>query len=124
MQSCACITSNLASSQFPFVKHTQVVIDPAQVVTTKNGARFVTVKQGACPLADFEGKLGSCFPAPGKYAILDYTAFLPTGEVFDTTEKKGGKPLAFRIGENQVCSLRGCGTRKSAQHFPVYRCSR
>lgn len=33
---------------------------------------------------------------------MDYTGFLPDGKVFDTTEKKGGKPLAFRLGEKQV----------------------
>ncbi|KAJ1625972.1 hypothetical protein T492DRAFT_879224 [Pavlovales sp. CCMP2436] len=30
------------------------------------------------------------------------TGFLPSGEVFDTTEKKGGKPLVFKLGSNQV----------------------
>lgn len=79
-----------------------VTIDPSAVQTTKNGVKYVIVKEGACPATDFTGKLGSCFPADGKYAIIDYTAFLPSGQVFDTTEKKGGKPLAFRLGENQV----------------------
>jgi FKBP-type peptidyl-prolyl cis-trans isomerase len=77
-------------------------IDPAAVVTTKNGIKFTTVKEGACPLTDFTGKLGSCFPAPEKFVIIDYTAVLPSGQVFDTTEKKGGKPLAFRMGNRQV----------------------
>ena len=38
----------------------------------------------------------------GSFCIIDYTGFLPSGEVFDSTEKKGGKPLAFRLGDKQV----------------------
>ncbi len=51
------------------------------MVTTAGGAKFATVKQGACPAADFTGKLGSCYPAAGKYVIVDYTAYLPNGQV-------------------------------------------
>jgi hypothetical protein len=32
-----------------------VKIDPSQVQTTKNGVKYVTVKEGACPAADFTG---------------------------------------------------------------------
>jgi len=92
--------SGLVSSAFS--ANAAQVIDPKAVQTTKNGVKFVTVKEGACPATDFTGKLGSCFPSDGKYVIIDYTAFLPDGQVFDSTEKKGGRPLAFRLGENQV----------------------
>jgi FKBP-type peptidyl-prolyl cis-trans isomerase len=79
-----------------------VLIAPDAVQTTKNGIKYATVKPGACPVSDFTGKLGTCYPADEKYVVIDYTAFLPSGEVFDTTEKKGGKPLAFRMGSKQT----------------------
>ena len=78
------------------------VIDASAIETTDGGAKFVTVKEGSCPTSDFTGVLGSCRPSPGKFIIIDYTAFLPSGQVFDTTEKKGGKPLAFQLGSKQV----------------------
>ena len=37
-----------------------------------------------------------------SYITIDYTGFLPTGETFDSTEKKGGKPLSFRLGDKQI----------------------
>ena len=43
-----------------------------------------------------------CYPRPESYITIDYTGFLPNGQVFDSTEKKGGKPLSFRLGERQV----------------------
>ena len=79
-----------------------VKIDPNSVRTTKGGAKYVVVKEGACPLIDPSGALGSCYPAPESYITIDYTGFLPNGQVFDSTEKKGGKPLSFRLGERQV----------------------
>ena len=53
-------------------------------------------------MTDPLGLAGSCLPQQGSFAIIDYTGFLPDGRVFDTTEKKGGKPLAFKLGEKQV----------------------
>ena len=50
-----------------------VQIDPGQVKTTKNGVKYVVVKEGACPLIDPSGALGSCFPAPEKYVIMGRT---------------------------------------------------
>ena len=44
----------------------------------------------------------SRYPRPESYITIDYTGFLPNGQVFDSTEKKGGKPLSFRLGERQV----------------------
>ena len=78
------------------------VVDASAIEVTDGGAKFVTVKEGQCPASDFTGVLGSCRPSPGKFIIIDYTAFLPNGQVFDTTEKKGGKPLAFQLGSRQV----------------------
>lgn len=79
-----------------------VNVDPKSVKTTAKGVKYVQVKPGACPLSDPLGKLGTCLPEPGSFAVVDFTGFLPSGEVFDTTEKKGGKALVFKIGANQV----------------------
>ena len=79
-----------------------VKVDPNSVRTTKGGAKYVIVKEGSCPLIDPSGALGSCYPRPESYITIDYTGFLPNGQVFDSTEKKGGKPLSFRLGERQV----------------------
>ncbi|KAG8463693.1 hypothetical protein KFE25_003966 [Diacronema lutheri] len=90
----------LAASSLPATAAVQV--DPSQVKTTKSGIKYVVVKQGKCPTADPTGLAGSCYPQEGGFAIVDYTGFLPSGQVFDTTEKKGGKPLVFKIGAKQV----------------------
>lgn len=79
-----------------------VQLDPSQIKATKSGIRYVVTKEGKCPTADPTGMAGSCYPQKGGFAIVDYTGFLPSGQVFDTTEKKGGKPLVFKIGSNQV----------------------
>jgi len=94
----ALVAGTVASS----ASNAAVQVDASKVKTTKSGVKYVIVKEGSCPVIDPSGALGSCYPAPEKYTIIDYTAYLPTGEVFDTTEKKGGKPLAFRLGEKQV----------------------
>ena len=86
----------------PLTARADVKIDPNSVRTTKGGAKYVVVKEGSCPLIDPSGALGSCYPAPESYITIDYTGFLPNGQVFDSTEKKGGKPLSFRLGERQV----------------------
>lgn len=77
-------------------------IDASKVKSTQSGAKYVVVKEGKCPTTDPTGLAGSCLPQEGSLAIIDYTGFLPSGDVFDTTEKKGGKPLVFKIGGNQV----------------------
>jgi hypothetical protein len=65
-------------------------------------------------LIDPSGALGSCYPAPESYITIDYTGFLPNGQVFDSTEKKGGKPLSFRLGERQVVpGIVLCGNQNS-----------
>lgn len=77
-------------------------IDPSSIKTTLGGVKYFVAKEGSCPAADPMGVAGSCVPKEGSYCIIDYTGFLPDGTVFDTTERKGGKPLAFRLGERQV----------------------
>lgn len=77
-------------------------VDPSAVQATKGGAKFVVTKPGACPAADPTGLAGSCYPKAGSFCVIDYTGFLPDGKVFDTTERSGGKPLAFKLGERQV----------------------
>ncbi|KAH8091492.1 hypothetical protein JL720_5798 [Aureococcus anophagefferens] len=60
------------------------VVSASAIQKTKGGVKYVIVKEGS------------------SFCIIDYTGFLPSGEVFDSTEKKGGKPLAFRLGDKQV----------------------
>ncbi|KAH8043646.1 hypothetical protein JL722_15072 [Aureococcus anophagefferens] len=62
------------------------VVSASAIQKTKGGVKYVIVKEGKCPNADPTGLAGRSF------CIIDYTGFLPSGEVFDSTEKKGGKP--------------------------------
>ena len=48
-------------------------VDASAVRSTKGGAKYVVVKEGACPKADFTGLLGSCEPRTGSICIIDYT---------------------------------------------------
>lgn len=83
-------------------------VDASSIETTPGGVKFVVTKKGGCPGTDVLGVLGSCKPGLGSYVVIDYTGFLPSGEVFDTTEKKDAsgklvsKPLAFSLGKKQV----------------------
>lgn len=77
-------------------------VDPSSIKTTLGGVKYVVSKEGTCPAADPTGLAGSCIPKQGSFCVIDYTGFLPDGTVFDTTERKGGKPLAFKLGEKQV----------------------
>mmetsp|Transcript_8883 Transcript_8883/g.26687 ORF Transcript_8883/g.26687 Transcript_8883/m.26687 type:complete len:188 (+) Transcript_8883:160-723(+) len=79
-----------------------VKVDASAIKTTLGGVKYVVTKPGSCPEADALGVLGSCAPKMGSFCIIDFTGFLPDGQVFDSTEKKGGKPLAFKLGEKQV----------------------
>ena len=98
----------------PLPARADVKVDPNSVRTTKGGAKYVIVKEGSCPLIDPSGALGSCYPRPESYITIDYTGFLPNGQVFDSTEKKGGKPLSFRLGERQVVpGIVLCGNQNS-----------
>lgn len=77
-------------------------IDSSAIKTTLGGVKYFISKEGACPNADPTGLAGSCVPKQGSFCVIDYTGFLPNGTVFDTTERKGGRPLAFKLGERQV----------------------
>jgi hypothetical protein len=48
-----------------------VKIDPNSVRTTKGGAKYVVVKEGACPLIDPSGALGSCYPVRKSTSASD-----------------------------------------------------
>jgi hypothetical protein len=62
-----------------------------KVLETENGVKFIEVKKG-------EGS----YPIDGDYVVISYTGFLPDGKAFDTTEAKGKKPLAFRMGKKEI----------------------
>jgi FKBP-type peptidyl-prolyl cis-trans isomerase len=98
----ASFASAVAASALPATAAVQ--IDASQVRATRSGVKYVIVKDGKCPTADPTGMAGSCLPQLGSFAVIDYTGFLPSGEVFDTNEKKGGKPLVFKLGGKQVCA--------------------
>ena len=38
----------------------------------------------------------------GDTVVLSYVGVLPDGTVFDSTEKQGGKPLVFTVGQGQL----------------------
>ena len=79
-----------------------VKIDPNSVRTTKGGAKYVVVKEGSCPLIDPSGALGSCYLRPSRTSRSTTRASCRTARSSTRTEKKGGKPLSFRLGERQV----------------------
>ena len=54
------------------------------------GIKYIEVKKGS----------GS-YPNPGDFVVINYTGFLSDGTVFDSTETKGRKPLAFKVGKKQ-----------------------
>lgn len=61
------------------------------VQETDLGIQYLVSKKGSGP-----------YPNPGDFVVINYTGLLSDGTVFDTTEGKGKKPLAFRMGEKQV----------------------
>jgi FKBP-type peptidyl-prolyl cis-trans isomerase len=61
------------------------------VQETDLGIQYLISKKGTGP-----------YPNPGDFVVINYTGFLSDGTVFDSTEGKGKKPLAFRMGEKQV----------------------
>lgn len=42
------------------------------------------------------------YPNLGDFVVINYSAFLQNGTMFDTTEAKGRKALSFRYGKNQM----------------------
>lgn len=62
-----------------------------KVLETELGIKYIELQKGS-----------GAYPNDGDYVIIDYTAFLNNGTVFDSTESKGRKPLSFRYGRKQV----------------------
>ena len=62
-----------------------------KVKETELGIKYLELKKG-------EG----AYPSEGDYVVINYSAFFLNGTMFDTTEKKGGKPLSFRYGRKQI----------------------
>lgn len=65
--------------------------DKVVVQETDLGIQYLVSKKGS-----------GAYPNQGDFVVINYTGFLSDGTVFDTTEGKGKKPLAFRMGEKQV----------------------
>jgi len=62
-----------------------------KVKETDLGINYIELKKGSGP-----------YPGQGDFVVVDYTAFLNNGTVFDSTEIKGRKQLSFRFGMNQT----------------------
>lgn len=62
----------------------------AKVLETELGIKYIELKKGSGP-----------YPTPGDFVVINYSAFLSNGTVFDSTEIKGRKPLSFRFGRKQ-----------------------
>lgn len=62
-----------------------------KILETDEGIKYLVVKKGSGP-----------YPNPGDFVVINYSAFLKNGTMFDSTELKGRKPLSFRYGQKQV----------------------
>ena len=62
-----------------------------KVLETDLGIKYIEVKKGSGP-----------YPIAGDLVVINYSAFLSNGQMFDTTEVKGKKPLAFTLGKKQI----------------------
>ena len=62
-----------------------------KVLETDLGIKYIEVKKGSGP-----------YPIDGDLVVINYSAFLSNGQMFDTTEVKGKKPLAFTLGKKQI----------------------
>ncbi|CAM9388427.1 unnamed protein product [Sphacelaria rigidula] len=62
-----------------------------EVFTTKGGVKFIVLKEGTGPVA-----------RDGDFCIVEFTGFLPNGDVFDASNAPGRKPIAFKLGARQV----------------------
>ena len=65
----------------PCAARAAATVDASAIEETPGGVKFVVTKKGACPGTDALGVLGSCKPGLGSYVVIDYTGFLPSGEV-------------------------------------------
>eukprot|EP00179_Madagascaria_erythrocladioides_P006855 CAMPEP_0198323990 /NCGR_PEP_ID=MMETSP1450-20131203/12089_1 /TAXON_ID=753684 ORGANISM="Madagascaria erythrocladiodes, Strain CCMP3234" /NCGR_SAMPLE_ID=MMETSP1450 /ASSEMBLY_ACC=CAM_ASM_001115 /LENGTH=190 /DNA_ID=CAMNT_0044027741 /DNA_START=44 /DNA_END=616 /DNA_ORIENTATION=- len=66
---------------------------PKQLVfeTTESGLRVADVEKGR-----------GAYPQTGDLVIVKYVGYLHDGTVFDNTDTKGRKPIAFQVGQGRV----------------------
>lgn len=85
----------LASSLFtPMVSYAEEKAKKKKkpkVLETDLGIPYIEIQKGSGP-----------YPNTGDYIVMDYTAFLKNGTVYDSTEVKGRKPISFRFGYKQM----------------------
>lgn len=62
-----------------------------KVLETDLGIKYIDLVKGTGPYIN-----------DGDFVVINYSAFLQNGTMFDTTQRKGGKPLSFRYGKKQV----------------------
>ncbi len=60
-------------------------------VTTASGLKYVDIAEGTGPT-----------PKKGQTVSVKYTGSLPSGKVFDSTDRHGGKPYEFPLGQGKV----------------------
>lgn len=70
-----------------------VVVPPAKIGLTPNGVKYFT-KDGADTCSPFN----PCSPQSGDFVKLKYKSFLSNGQMYDSSEGPGRKPLAAKFG--------------------------
>jgi len=60
-------------------------------VTTASGLKYIDIAEGTGPT-----------PKKGQTVSVKYTGSLPSGKVFDSTDRHGGKPYEFSLGKGGV----------------------
>mmetsp|Transcript_15217 Transcript_15217/g.40125 ORF Transcript_15217/g.40125 Transcript_15217/m.40125 type:complete len:190 (-) Transcript_15217:486-1055(-) len=104
----------------PRAANADATVDASAVRSTKGGAKYVVVKEGACPKADFTGLLGSCEPRTGSICIIDYTGELgghgsapPNTSAFTSPLTSRSRPRSHRRRPTQgSCRTDRCSTRR------------
>ncbi len=65
-------------------------VDSTKIKTTKNGLKYVIIKEGSGPKAK-----------SGDVVTVDYSGFLSNGKKFDSSIERG-KPITFKLGAHEV----------------------
>lgn len=65
-------------------------VDSTKIKTTKNGLKYVIIKEGSGPKAK-----------SGDIVTVDYSGFLLNGKRFDSSIERG-KPITFKLGAHEV----------------------